>query len=256
MQTRVKSPSEIVAMRESGRMLATVLEVLQPLTKPGVTTKELADRAAAELKTLGGEPAFLGYQNFPDVICISVNDEVVHGIPSSNRVIQDGDIVGLDFGVRYKGMITDSAISVIAGKPLKPSHGKLLQLTEESLAAGIAAVHGGVRTGDIGAAVEAVLKPHGYGIVRDLVGHGVGHEVHEDPNIPNYGRANTGPWLEAGMTIAIEPMATLGGERVYLHDDGWTVSTYDGSRAAHFEHTVLITEDGAEILTQTGSTKQ
>jgi methionyl aminopeptidase len=127
----------------------------------------------------------------------------------------------------------------------------LLQITEESLAAGIAAVHANVRTGDIGAAIEAVLKPAGYGIVRDLVGHGVGHQVHEDPNIPNYGRANTGPWLEAGMTIAIEPMATLGGERVYLHDDGWTVSTYDGSRAAHFEHSLLITEDGAEILTQT-----
>lgn len=250
MQTRVKTPAEIVAMRESGRMLATVLGVLQPLTVPGVTTKDLADRAAHELKALGGEPAFLGYQGFKDVICISVNDEVVHGIPSDKRVIDDGDIVGLDFGVNYKGMITDAAISVIAGKPRKAAHRKLLQLTEESLAAGIAAVHDGVRTGDIGAAVEAVLKPHGYGIVRDLVGHGVGHHVHEDPNIPNYGRANTGPWLQAGMTIAIEPMATLGGERVYLHDDGWTVATYDGSWAAHFEHTVLITEDGAEILTQ------
>jgi methionyl aminopeptidase len=250
MQTRVKTPSEIAAMRESGRMLATVLELLRPLTQPGVTTQELADRARAELEVLGGKPAFLGYQGFPDVICISVNDEVVHGIPSAERVIQDGDIVGLDFGVTYKGMITDAAISVIAGKPQKPTHRKLLQLTEESLAAGIAAVHGDVRTGDIGAAVEAVLKPHGYGIVRDLVGHGVGHHVHEDPNIPNYGRANTGPWLQAGMTIAIEPMATLGGERVYMHDDGWTVATYDGSRAAHFEHTILITEDGAEILTQ------
>jgi methionyl aminopeptidase len=253
VQTRVKSPSEIAAMRESGRMLATVLAVLRPLTVPGVTTKQLAERAAEELAALGGEPAFKGYQGFPDVICISVNDEVVHGIPSADRVIQNGDIVGLDFGVTYKGMITDAAISVIAGKPLKPTHRKLLQLTEEALAAGIAAVHGGVRVGDISAAVEAILKPAGYGIVRDLVGHGVGHQVHEDPNIPNYGRANTGPWLEAGMTIAIEPMATLGGERVYLHDDGWTVSTYDGSRAAHFEHSVLITEDGAEILTQTAS---
>ncbi len=251
MQTRVKTPTEIAAMRESGRMLATVLEVLRPLTQPGVTTQQLADRAASELKSLGGEPAFLGYQGFPDVICISVNDEVVHGIPSAERVIREGDIVGLDFGVSYKGMITDAAISVIAGKPLKPAHRKLLQLTEESLAAGIAVVHDGVRTGDIGAAVEAILKPHGYGIVRDLVGHGVGHHVHEDPNIPNYGRANTGPWLQAGMTIAIEPMATLGTERVYMHEDGWTVATYDGSRSAHFEHTVLITEEGAEILTQT-----
>ena len=255
MQTRVKTPSEIAAMRVSGQMLAAVLETLRPLTQPGITTKQLAERAATELKALGGEPAFLGYQGFPDVICISVNDEVVHGIPSTERVIQTGDIVGLDFGVRYKGMITDAAISVIAGKPLKPAHRKLLQITEESLAAGIATVHDGVRTGDIGAAVEALLKPHGYGIVRDLVGHGVGHHVHEDPNIPNYGRPNTGPWLQAGMTIAIEPMATLGTERVYMHADGWTVATYDGSRAAHFEHTVLITEDGAEILTQTGITE-
>ena len=250
MQTKVKTATEISAMRESGKMLATVLQALRPRVVPGATTKDLASYAAAELKKLGGEPAFLGYQGFPDVICISVNDEVVHGIPSTDKVLQAGDIVGLDFGVKYRGMITDGAISVIAGKPLKAAHSKLLQLTERSLAAGIAAVHGNVRTGDIGAAVEAVLKPAGYGIVRDLVGHGVGHHLHEDPNIPNYGRPNTGPWLQPGMTIAIEPMATLGTERVYMHDDGWTVATYDGSRAAHFEHSVLITEDGAEILTQ------
>jgi methionyl aminopeptidase len=250
MQTQVKTPKEIEAMRVSGRMLAQVLQLLNPHVVPGITTKQLADIAEEELKKLGGEPAFLGYQGFPDVICISVNDEVVHGIPSSQKVLADGDIVGLDFGVRYKGMITDGAISVIAGKALKPAHKKLLEVTKSSLEAGIAAVHDSVRTGDIGATVEAVLKPMGYGIVRDLVGHGVGHQVHEDPNIPNYGRANTGPWLQAGMTIAIEPMATLGGERVYIADDAWTVLTYDGSRSAHFEHTVLITEDGAEILTQ------
>jgi methionyl aminopeptidase len=250
MQTKVKTAREIRAMRESGQMLAQVLSTLKPQVVPGVTTQQLADIAGKELKTLGGEPAFLGYQGFKSVICISLNDEVVHGIPSPDRVIKNGDIVGLDFGVTYQGMITDGAISVIAGKPLKPAHSKLLQITERSLAAGIAAVHGNVRTGDIGAAIEAVLKPAGYGIVRDLVGHGVGHHVHEDPNIPNYGRANTGPWLEAGMTIAIEPMATLGGERVYIDDDGWTVQTHDGSWSAHFEHSVLITEDGAEILTE------
>lgn len=250
MQTRVKSAKEIEAMRVSGKMLAQVLQLLKPQVVPGITTKELADFAAAELKKLGGEPAFLGYQGFPDVICISVNDEVVHGIPSKDKVLKEGDIVGLDFGVNYKGMITDGAISVIAGKPLKSTHKKLLEVTEQSLEAGIAAVHDQVRTGDIGSAVESVLKPMGYGIVRDLVGHGVGHELHEDPNIPNYGRANTGPWLEAGMTIAIEPMATLGGERVYVGEDNWTVFTYDGSRSAHFEHTVLITEGGAEVLTQ------
>jgi methionyl aminopeptidase len=147
-------------------------------------------------------------------------------------------------------MITDAAISVIAGTPRSQAHTKLLVYTERAMMEGIAAVHDRVRTGDIGAAVESVLKKQGYGIVRDLVGHGVGHMVHEDPNIPNYGRANTGPWLDAGMTIAIEPMATLGKDKVVLGDDDWTISTADGSWAAHFEHTVLITEDGAEILTQ------
>jgi methionyl aminopeptidase len=250
VQTRVKTAREIEAIRESGRMLATVLNYLRPLTVPGVTTKELADHAAEELKKLGGEPAFLGYQGFQDVICISVNDEVVHGIPSSDKVISEGDLVGLDFGVSYKGMITDAAITVIAGRPLKPTHRKLVEVTEQALMAGIDVVHDGVRTGDIGAAVEAVLSKMNYGIVRDLVGHGVGHEVHEDPNVPNYGRANTGPWLQSGMTIAIEPMATLGTDRVYMSEDGWTILTYDGSRSAHFEHTVLITDTGAEILTQ------
>lgn len=248
MQTRVKTPREISAMRISGKMLATVLRALEPQVVPGVTTKEIADIAARELKGLGGEAAFLGYQGFPDVICISVNDEVVHGIPS-DKVIKQGDIVGLDFGVKYQGMITDGAISVIAGKPLKSSHKRLVEVTRQALDAGVAVVKDGVRTGDIGQAVEEVLKAQHYGIVRDLVGHGVGHELHEDPNIPNYGRANTGPWLQAGMTIAIEPMATLGTDRVYLANDNWTVLTYDGSRSAHFEHTILITRDGAEVLT-------
>lgn len=249
MQTKVKTASEIEAMRESGRMLATVLQFLKPKVEAGITTKQLADLARAELASLGGEPAFLGYNGFPDVICISVNDEVVHGIPSTQRVIMEGDIVGLDFGVTYKGMITDSAISVIAGKPKTQGHIRLLQDTEAALLAGIDAVHDRVRTGDIGEAIENSLRHRKYGIVRDLVGHGVGHHVHEDPNIPNYGRANTGPWLSAGMTIAIEPMVTLGTERVYIAPDGWTVKTADGSWAAHFEHTVLVTEDGARIMT-------
>lgn len=250
MYTRVKTPSEIAAMRESGRMLAAVLNALQPLTQPGITTKELAGHAAKELKALGGKAPFLGYHGFPDVICISVNDEVVHGIPSK-RVLREGDIVGLDFGVDYRGMITDSAMTVAVGA-VKPHVKELLQYTERSMLAGIDVVRDGVRVGDIGAAVEAVLQQKGYGIVRDLVGHGVGHELHEDPNIPNYGRKGSGPALKAGMTIAIEPMATLGGkhgEQVYIAGDGWTILTNDGSWAAHFEHTVLITEDGAEILT-------
>lgn len=250
MQTRVKTQTEIAAMRDSGCMLATVLQSLRRQLQPGMTTKQLADIAAQELKALGGQPSFLGYQDFPDVICISVNDEVVHGIPGP-RVVNDGDIVGLDFGVTVRGMITDAAISVIAGRPKQRGHIQLVNDTEQALLAGIAAVHDQVRTGDIGAAIEGYLKKHRYGIVRDLVGHGVGHHVHEDPNIPNYGRPNTGPWLDRGMTIAIEPMVTLGTDRVRIADDGWTVLTGDGSRAAHFEHTVLITADGAEILTTT-----
>jgi methionyl aminopeptidase len=250
MVTRVKTASEITAMLESGRMLATVLQLLKAQLQPGLSTKHLAEIAAQELQKLGGEAAFLGYQGFPDVICISVNDEVVHGIPKADKIIAEGDIVGLDFGVKYKGMITDAAISLIAGKPKQRGHIELVKNTEIALQVGIDAVHDRVRTGDIGSAIENCLKKHRYGIVRDLVGHGVGHDVHEDPNIPNYGRANTGPWLSKGMTIAIEPMVTLGTDRVYVADDGWTVLTADGSWAAHFEHTVLITDDGAEILTQ------
>lgn len=250
MQTKVKTPTEIAAMRDSGRMLATVLQALKAQLIPGMSTKDLADMAASELKSLGGTPSFLGYQGFPDVICISVNDEVVHGIPRADKIIQAGDLVGLDFGVTYKNMITDGAISVIAGgKALKPTHEQLLLQTERSMMAGIGALHDGVRVGDIGAAVQAVLDKGRYGIVRDLVGHGVGHALHEDPNIPNYGRPNTGPWLQAGMTIAIEPMATLGTDRVYVGEDDWTILTQDGSWAAHFENTILITEDSFEILT-------
>jgi methionyl aminopeptidase len=250
MVTRVKTATEIKAMRQSGRMLATVLQAVKAQVQAGISTKALADGAAAELQKLGGLPAFLGYQGFPDVICISVNDEVVHGIPRADKIIQDGDIISLDFGVIYEGMITDAAISLIVGKPRQKRHLELISRTETALQTGIDAVHDQVRTGDIGAAIESYLKKYHYGIVRDLVGHGVGHELHEDPNIPNYGRPDSGPWLSKGMTIAIEPMVTLGNESVYTADDDWTVLTADGAWAAHFEHTVLITETGAEILTE------
>ena len=252
MVTRIKTEQEIADMREGGRMLAAVLRLLSERLEPGMSTKDLAVIAAKELEKLGGQPSFLGYQGFPDVICVSVNEQVVHGIPNASKIIADGDIVGLDFGVTYNGMITDSAISVIAGKPKTQGHIRLLEDTRKAMEAGIAAVHDQVRTGDIGSAVESYLtksKGRRYGIVRDLVGHGVGHQVHEDPNIPNYGRPDTGPWLSKGMTIAIEPMVTLGTDRVHIAPDGWTVLTNDGKRAAHFEHTVLITDDGAEVLT-------
>jgi methionyl aminopeptidase len=248
MYTRVKSAEEIAAMRESGRMLATVLELLRTKIAVGMTTKELADIAKQEVKVLGGQPSFLGYQGFKDVLCVSVNEEVVHGIPRTNKIIAEGDIVSMDFGVTYKGMITDGATSVIVGEGSDADQ-RLLSATEAAMYAGIAMLKDGVKIGTIGYAIEEVLNKAKYGIVRDLVGHGVGHELHEDPNIPNYGRANTGHSLEAGMTIAIEPMATRGTEKVYLSDDEWTIITRDHSRAAHFEHTILITETGSEILT-------
>lgn len=235
-------------MRISGRMLSSVLTHLEQTIAIGMTTKQVADIAASELRSLGGSPAFLGYSGFPDVICISVNEEVVHGIPGA-YVLKDGDIVGLDFGVSYEGMITDAARTVLLGSSSKRKT-QLIDTTRASLEAGIQALHDGVRVGDIAAAIQSVLEDAGLGIVRDLVGHGVGHQVHEDPNIPNYGRKGTGPILESGMTIAIEPMATLGTHKVYAADDGWTIITRDGSLSAHFEHTVLITSSGHEILTR------
>ncbi len=247
MFTKVKTEQEIKDIRVSGQMLATVLQKLKKDLQVGMTTKDLANIAASELKKLGGKPAFLGYGGFPDVICISRNEEVVHGIPG-NDLINNGDLVSLDFGVNYGGMITDSAITVIAGESTGQKR-KLLKGTEEALLAGISVVKDGVKTGDIGAAVEKVMLQYGFGIVRDLVGHGVGHEVHEEPDIPNYGVAGTGKKLSKGMTIAIEPMSTLGSERVVMDSDGWTISTYDKSLSAHFEHTILILEDSAEILT-------
>ncbi|MGH7238918.1 MAG: type I methionyl aminopeptidase, partial [Candidatus Saccharimonadales bacterium] len=213
--TKVKTAGEIGAMRTSGRMLAVVLEYLKQKLEVGMNTKELAKMAAQELKKLGGEPAFLGYQGFPDVICISLNDEVVHGIPSPSKIVAQGDIVSLDFGVTYLGMITDGAVSMIAGHA-KSEDAKLVKVTRAALEVGINVVQDGARTGDIGAAVQAVLMKYHYGIVRDLVGHGVGHQLHEDPNIPNYGFRGTGDRLAAGMTIAIEPMATLGSEAVSI----------------------------------------
>jgi len=248
MMTKVKTVEEIEAMREGGKMLATVLKLMRDRTEAGISPKDLSAIAAKELKALGGEPAFLGYQGFPDVICISLNEEVVHGIPNGVELVE-GDLISFDFGVAYKGMITDSAITVTVGQ-VSDEAKKLIVVTKESMQAGINVVKNGIKTGNIGAAVEKKLSENGLGIVRDLVGHGVGHELHEDPNIPNYGRNDTGMVLRAGMTIAIEPMATLGSDSVTVTDDGWTVATSDRSLSAHFEHTVLVTENSFEILTK------
>lgn len=248
MYTKVKTAEEIESMRVAGKMLATVLQYVKNHAVKGMSTKDLADLAAKELKRLGGAPSFLGYHGFPDVLCVSVNDEVVHGIPSVNKILENGDIVSIDFGVTYKGMVTDAALTFVIGD-VDPKVQKLIDTTERSLMAGIDALKSGIRVGDIASSVQKVLDTGGYGIVRDLVGHGVGHELHEDPNIPNYGHAGSGPVLQAGMTIAIEPMATLGTYKVKQDNDGWTIRTADGSLSAHFEHTILITEKGYEILT-------
>ncbi len=249
MYNLIKTADEIVAMRESGRMLASVLDKLSFEITAGITTKDLAESAKLELKKLGGQPTFLGYGDFPDVLCVSVNDEVVHGIPRADHIISDGDVVSMDFGVTYRGMITDSAVTVIVGHAPAKIH-RLVDSTRQAMEAGIFAIAGKTKIGDISAAIQEVLDRQGFGIVRDLVGHGVGHELHEEPNIANYGKKGMGTFLEPGMTVAIEPMATLGDYQVKTDADNWTIRTADGSLAAHFEHTVLVTLDGAEILTQ------
>lgn len=244
-----KSDSEIVAMRKSGFILASVLEKIRREVKVGMTPKQASELAATELERLGGKPAFKGFDGFPDIICISNNNEVQHGIPNGTA-FKNGDIVNFDFGVSYDNMITDAGITVcIGGNPDKAA-ARLLKGTEQALLAAISIVRDGVRVGDISAEIERVLKSYNLGIVRELVGHGVGHELHEPPEIPNYGYAGTGPTLRAGMTIAIEPITTLGSHKIFSAHDGWTLLTVDGSRSAQFEHTLLVTKDGAEILTQ------
>lgn len=247
----ILTDDEIAAMRESGRMLATVLEAIRGRVKAGMTPKDISAFASRELEKLGGKPSFKGFEGFPDIICISTNNEVQHSIPNEH-VFVDGDIVNFDFGVTYRGMITDAGISLsIGGLEKADADGKrLLEGTERALYAGIDQVRDGARVGDISAAVQAVLQGYKLGIVRELVGHGVGHELHEAPEIPNYGVKGAGPILKAGQTIAIEPITTLGDHRIFQTRDGWTLLTVDGSRSAQFEHTVLVTKDGAEILTQ------
>jgi methionyl aminopeptidase len=249
MTTKVKTPAEIIAMRESGQMLAAVLKAITSQIKPGMSTLDLSRLADKELATLGGKPAFKGYQGFPEGLCVSVNEEVVHGIPYKDHIIEEGDIVSCDFGVLHKGMITDAAVSVIVGQPRDAKDLELVNVTKKAMLKGIEQIRGGVHTGDIGAAIQRVLDGAGFGIVREFVGHGVGHEIHEEPGIANYGQKGTGFILQPGMTVAIEPMATKGHHDIYIADDGWTVKTRDHARSAHFEHTVLVTEDGYEILT-------
>lgn len=245
-----KTPDEIQAMREGGKILATIFAGLKQQIHAGVSELELDDWVSKEIIAHGAEATYRTREvNFPGTICISTNDKVVHSIPT-DYVLRRGDVVGFDLVIAYKGMKTDSAFTVVVDEEPSGDKKRLIEFTERSLYAGIDAIKGPVRTGDISAAIEAVLHGGGLGIVRELVGHGIGHSMHEGPDIPNYGSAGKGYLLEVGDTVALEPMTTLGREEILTDRDGWTIRTRDGSLAAHFEHTVLITETGAEILTQ------
>lgn len=251
----IKTKEEIAILREGGRRLALILQEVAKIVKPGVSTADLNILAEKLVADNGDKASFLNYKPkgirpYPASICVSVNDEVVHGIPNENpKILQEGDIVSLDMGLTHKGLITDSAITVPVGKIDEESQ-NLLDATKSALYAGIKAIKSGKYTGDIGFAVERVAKANVYGVVEDLCGHGVGYDVHEDPFIPNYGERGKGDKLKSGMVIAIEPMFNIGGKEVVLAEDGWTYKTKDGSKSAHFEHTVVITSKGAEIITQ------
>lgn len=249
MKQRVKTSAELDAMRASGKILSSILGMLTGRAVAGITPKELANIAANELVANGAKPTFLGFEGYPNVICISVNDQVQHAIPN-DVPLKEGDIVNFDFGVTYDGMITDAGLTIaVGGKTLNSRDEQLINGTLEAREAAISILKAGVRVGDISSKIEQVLKQYRLGIVKELVGHGVGHSLHEDPEIPNYGRPGTGPILEAGMTIAIEPITTSGNPDIYIERDGWTIRTWDGSNSAQFEHTILILENGAEVLT-------
>lgn len=251
----IKTAEEIAIMRECGRRLSRVLDEIEKAVVPGSTPAELNRLADQLILKLGDEPSFLHYwpeganKPYPATLCVSTNDEVVHGIPGS-APFKEGDIVCIDLGIKHKGLHTDSARTVSVGEIDKDAR-KLIDATREALAAGIKAARPGNRVGDIGSAVEAVVKRYGLSIVEELGGHGIGYEVHEEPHIPNYGKPRTGVELKPGMVIAIEPIVNEGSRKVYLTSDGYTFKTKDGKRSAHFEHTILIGERGPEILTQT-----
>lgn len=242
-----KSAQELATMRRAGAVVGDILALLSAKVAPGMTTGDIDAIARAELKARGAKPAFLNYHGFPAVICVSVNSEVVHGIPGKKE-LKSGDIVGLDFGAVIDGWYGDSAVTVPVGK-VAPEVETLIRVTRESLMKGIAAVKDGARVGDIGAAIQAHAESAGYSLVREFVGHGIGRALHEEPPVPNFGKPGTGARLKAGMTIAIEPMVNMGRPEVETLSDGWTAVTKDGKLSAHFEHTVAVTKTGAEILT-------
>jgi methionyl aminopeptidase len=237
-------------MAEGGKILGATLKVLHEAVRPGVSTLELDAIGEAFIREhAGAAPAFKGLYGFPGSVCTSINEEIVHGIPSRKRVLKDGDIVSLDVGVGYKGFFTDAAVTVPVGE-VDDETARLLRVTEEALKAGIDAAQAGSNVGDVGAAVQAVVERSGFTVVRDLVGHGVGASMHEEPQVPNFGKPRRGVRLNPGLTIAIEPMVNVGSHAVRTLPDEWTIVTADGSRSAHFEHTVAVTIDGPRVLTR------
>lgn len=248
-------PKEIEILRQGGKILAEVLNVVAQQVKPGVSAADLDKLAELEINKRGAVPSFKNYSAqagdppFPASLCVSVNDEVVHGIPRKDKILKDGDIVGLDLGVKYQGLFTDAAITVPIGF-VRDKHLKLIEAAKESLAAGLFQIKAGNYTGDVGFAIESTAKKYGFQVVRELVGHGVGRAVHEEPEVPCFGRSKTGTKFVTGMVIAVEPMVNEGNWKVYFAPDNWTIKTEDHGWSAHIEHTVLVTDTGCDILTQ------
>jgi len=247
MSIIIKSDREVAVMRQSGRIVAAVLEMLTQEIRPGMKTRELDDIAGRELIRLGAEPSFKGYRGFPANLCVSVNDEIVHGIPGE-RVLDGGDIVSIDLGANFMGFQGDAAVTVGVGE-VSSQAGRLIETGEGALKAGIAVAYPGARLGDISAAVQRYVESQGYSVVREYTGHGIGRDMHEEPQIPNFGPSGLGPVLKKGMTFALEPMINIGDWHTRLGGDHWTVLTADGSLSAHFEHTIAITDAEPEVLT-------
>lgn len=264
----ISSAKDLAILRECGKRLAAILKDIVSAVRPGIATLELDELALRLIRETGGEPVFKGYRAegrgrpYPAAICTSVNDEVVHAIPRPDRILREGDILGLDIGMRWPatqqpassnqqpaGLITDMAITIAVGNVSSEAE-RLIGVTRKALAWGIQAIRPGSTLGDLGAVIQQHIEANGFSVVRDLVGHGVGQELHEEPHVPNYGKPGEGLELRAGMVLAVEPMATAGNPAVKLDPDGWTWRTRDGSRAAHFEHTVVVTKDGVEVLTK------
>jgi methionyl aminopeptidase len=245
-----KSSSEIEKMRRSGRIVRQVLEATREAVAPGRSTMDLERIADRTIRDLGAKPAFKGYYNYPCVLCTSINEEIVHGIPSEQRMLKSGDIVSIDCGVVLDGYYGDAAITVAVGDHLDPKLQKLLDVTRQSLEHGIEAARVGNSVGDVGAAVQEVVEANGFSVVREFVGHGIGTKLHEEPQVPNYGKRGYGPKLRDGMVLAIEPMVNMGRPETRVLDDKWTAVTEDGSYSAHFEHCIAVTRNGPVILTE------